>query len=210
MPRSNEELAVALQRGDTTAAEELLKQNRKLLRSWALETQRQYCLACWEDDLFQEGAIALLDAVQDYDPQQGVKLMSYAEKPIRQTMRDHAATLSTFVSMPLTQLRQIRRAAWLDASAPHQMGQTQREEYVAERMGLSHAAARKLLQQSDAFLAEKLSDEVWDIPFERLDPEGEYERGLFIHHLTGLIDTVLTVRERTLLVHYFGLEDEEG
>ncbi len=55
MPRSNEELAAALQRGDRDASAELLAQNQGLLTRWAGAIQARYGLSNLLDDLVQEG-----------------------------------------------------------------------------------------------------------------------------------------------------------
>ncbi len=77
MPRSNEKLAVALQRGDREASAELLTKNQGLLIRWAKIIQEQSGLSDILDDLVQEGSIALLQASAKFDPARGIKLMSF-------------------------------------------------------------------------------------------------------------------------------------
>ncbi len=152
MPRNNEELAVALQRGDCGASAELLTQNQGLLTRWAKAIQEQYGLSDILDDLVQEGNVALLDAATKFDPTRDVKLMSFTGQAIRQAMRNCAASLGTVVSMPISRLRQIRAARYFAVQAPVEWGREQVEEMVADKMGLSPSAVRTLLAQGDALL----------------------------------------------------------
>jgi len=205
MPRRNEELAVALQRGDCEASAELLAQNQGLLTRWAKAIQEQYGLSNILDDLVQEGSIALLQASTKFDPTRDVKLMSFTGPAIRQAMRNCAASLGTIVSMPISRLRQIRAARYFAVQAPVGWSREQVEEMVAEKMGFSPSAVRTLLAQGEALLTYEPLEEQKETPSEYGDPESAYEEKLLSEHLSRLIDTVLTVREQTLVRHYFGL-----
>lgn len=205
MLRSNEELAVALQRGDRKASAELLVQNQGLLTRWAKTIQEKYDLSDILDDLVQEGSIALLQASAKYDPTRDVKLLSFTGPAIRQAMRNCASSLGTVVSMPISRLRQIRAARYFAVQAPAEWSREQVEEMVAEKMGLSPSVIRTLLAQGEALLTYEPLENQKRTPSEYGDPESVYEEKLLSEHLSWLIETVLTVREQTLVRHYFGL-----
>ncbi len=205
MLRSNEELAVALQQGDREASAELLAQNRGLLTRWARAIQEQYGLSDILDDLVQEGSIALLEAAAKFDLGMGVKLMSFTGPAIQQAMRNCAASFGTVVFMPISRIRQIRVARYFALQAPAEWSREQVEEMVAEKMGLSPSAIHTLLAQGEALLTYKPLDEQKETPSEYGDPESVYEERLLSEHISWLIETVLTVREQTLVRHYFGL-----
>ncbi len=205
MPRSNEELAVALQRGDCAASAELLAQNQGLLTRWAKAIQEQYGLSDILDDLVQEGGIALLQASAKFDPARDVKLMSFTGPAIRQAMRNCATSLGSVVSMPISRLRQIRAARYFAVQSPVEGSREQVEEMVAEKMGLSPSVIRTLLAQGEALLTYEPLEEQKKTPSEYGNPESVYEEKLLSEHLSWLIETVLTVREQTLVRHYFGL-----
>jgi len=152
MSRSNEELAVALQRGDREASAELLAQNQGLLTRWAKVIQEQYGLSNILDDLVQEGSIALLQASAKYDTTRDVKLMSFTGNAIRQAMRNCAASLGTVVFMPISRLRQIRTARYFAVQTPVEWSREQMEKLVAKKMGLSPSVIRTLLAQGEALL----------------------------------------------------------
>lgn len=198
-------MAMALQRGDREASAELLDQNEGLLTLWAEAIQDRSSLFDILDDLVQEGSIALLQASVKFDPARGIKLMSFTGPAIRQAMRNCAASFETVVSMPISRLRQIRAARYFAAQAPAEWSREQVEEMVAQRMGVSSSVIRTLLAQGETVLLYEPLEEQIETPSEYGDPESVYEEKLLSEHLSWLIETVLTVREQTLVRHYFGL-----
>lgn len=205
MLRSNEELAVALQWGDHEASTEILALNQGLLTRWAKAIQEQYGLSDILDDLVQEGSIALMQESAKFDPARDVKLLSFAGPAIRQAMRNCVASLGTVVSMPTSRLRQIRAARYFAVQAPVEWSREQVEEMVAQKMGLSSSVVHILLAQGETLLTYEPLEEQKGTPSEYSDPESAYEEKLLSEHLSWLIETVLTVREQTLVRHYFGL-----
>ena len=83
-PISREEehaLAVRwVEEGDVSAARKLVVSNLRLVVKIAMEYRRAWTNSL---DLIQEGNVGLMEAVQRYDPYQGVKLSSYAVYWIR-------------------------------------------------------------------------------------------------------------------------------
>ena len=78
-----EEHALAVrwrEEGDVEAARQLVLSNLRLVVKIAMEYRRAWTNTL---DLIQEGNVGLLEAVQRYDPYQGVKLSSYAVYWIR-------------------------------------------------------------------------------------------------------------------------------
>ena len=86
---TNEELCIACQAGETNAAEELIAVNFPFIRSVALGFERAFP-GLWldADDFTQEGALALLRAVQYFDPDAGAGFLTYAASAIRNGIRD--------------------------------------------------------------------------------------------------------------------------
>ena len=75
------ELAVQwIEEGDVEAAKQLVVSNLRLVVKIAMEYRRAWTNTL---DLIQEGNVGLMEAVQRYDPYQGVKLSSYAVYWIR-------------------------------------------------------------------------------------------------------------------------------
>jgi len=205
---SNEELAVAFQRGDREASALLIKQNWPLLQKWAAAIQAIYDADVLED-MLQEGAIALLEAARHFDPAQGVKLMSYAGHAIQQAMRECAASVSSVLSIPNQRLRAVRYAARIVAESPPDLTVAQVEELVSQQMKVSPEVTHRLLTQGRELLSH---DQLWDIeiPSEYGDPEGVFWKELLSTHLEWLVGEVLSPREQTVVRYYFGLGDGYG
>ena len=86
--RTNEQLALACQAGDKQAIAQLWEQTKALICSWCYhyyERGRDRCAACGVElaDLQQEGFLALLDAVQAFQPEQEYKFTSYLNFPLK-------------------------------------------------------------------------------------------------------------------------------
>ena len=109
---TNEELVQRLQEGDTSAAEELLRQNSGYLTALAKQYDRMVCGPSLGEDLKQEGALALLKAAEQFDPTLGNRFLTYATPVIQAAMRDCAARSAlplTILSGQYHQLRQVLR-----------------------------------------------------------------------------------------------------
>ena len=88
---TNEELVQRLQEGDTSAAEELLRQNSGYLTVLAKQYDRTVRGPSLEEDLKQEGAMALLKAAEQFDPTLGTRFLTCATPAIRAATQDCAA-----------------------------------------------------------------------------------------------------------------------
>ena len=97
---TNEELAQRLQEGDTSAAEELLRQNSGYLTVLAKQYDRTVRGPSLEEDLKQEGAMALLKAAEQFDPTLGNRFLTYATPAIQAAMRDCAARSALPLTIP--------------------------------------------------------------------------------------------------------------
>ena len=107
----NEELALRIQAGDKNAAEQLVAQNEGYLT----ELARAFTPWCEMEDLKQEAALALLNAVRRFDLAYGTKLLTYATPAIEAAMSDYAAQYSSSLSIPISRYNQLRRVAHLCA-----------------------------------------------------------------------------------------------
>lgn len=92
-------LARRIRAGDDKAKELFIKHNLRLVVMIA----RQYISRCRTlsfEDLIQEGNIGLLRAVEDFDPERGIKFSTYAFLWIRQRIRRVIAENDTLIRLP--------------------------------------------------------------------------------------------------------------
>lgn len=85
---TNEEMALAIQKGEKSLIEPLWEQLRRLIGMYAgrcINRMQSRCAAAGvtEEDLIQTGFFALLDAVRAYDPASGYKLTSFLKYPLQ-------------------------------------------------------------------------------------------------------------------------------
>ena len=85
--RTNEELCALAKDGDKGAVESILKNNIGFLRAWANQFSMQYGeYGVEDDDLIQEGRLALVETIGGYDSGMGYKYLTYAGKSVRNRM----------------------------------------------------------------------------------------------------------------------------
>ena len=133
-------LVCAAQRGDRAARDQLVTSNLGLVRSVAA---RYRDLGLPFDDLVQEGAIGLLDAVDHYDPGRGASFESYSCFRIRRAIRNALTEKARLIRLP-KQVVERRRAiehaeGRLVAAAG---GRTPTPKEIAATTGLSVAAVK--------------------------------------------------------------------
>lgn len=92
-PLSNEELCASALRGDAGARNELVENNLGFIRKtanelWSSQRELNSALLLDREDLEQEGALGLLRCVDTFDPESGVKFLSYAAPAVRNAMLD--------------------------------------------------------------------------------------------------------------------------
>jgi RNA polymerase primary sigma factor len=87
MKRTNEELCALAKGGDEGAVEAILKNNLGFLRAWANQYSVSYAeYGAEDDDLIQEGRLALVEAIATFDPGKGNKYLTYAGTSVKNRM----------------------------------------------------------------------------------------------------------------------------
>ena len=208
---SNEELALRIQNGDPQAAPLLLSQNEGYLTMLAASYCEQFSQDFLVDDLKQEGALALLDAVQRFDASVGTRLLTYATPAIETAMKDCAARSSFSLSLPLDRYYQLRQVAFLYATH-EQDAEAEILTAIQEKLEVSAKVAKRLLEEyHTVFQIESLGERVFDISFGG-DPARTYDRFMRRTLLLQRMEDVLKPRELNLVRCYLGIgqPNEQG
>ena len=192
---SNEELAIQVRDGDEDAAALLLSRNEGFLSTEAAKLCEQYSLPDIKDDLKQEGALALLAAAKRFDPSNGAKLLTYAAGAVHSAMLDYIAQCSLPVRLPPSRYYQLRRAAYLCASAPEDATDDELVRQISEREKVSAKAARSLLLDQRAFFGAVPLNEPAFAARRYGDPSRAYEIFLRKKLVRRSLETALTPRE---------------
>lgn len=201
---SNEELARRMQEGDPQAAPLLLSQNEGYLTMLAASYCEQFSQEFLVDDLKQEGALALLEAAQRFEPSMGTRLLTYATPAIETAMKDCAAQSSFSLSLPLDRYYQLRQVAFLYV-AHEQDTQTDLLTAIQGKLEVSVKVAKRLLEEyRTAFQIESLGERVFDISFGG-DPARAYDHFMRRTLLLQRMEEVLKPRELNLVRCYLGI-----
>lgn len=83
-----EQIAIYQQSGDIALRNQIVLNNMGLVRSCAMSMRNMYIKFGDTDDVVNEGVIALMDAIESFDPTKGAKFETYASLKIRGAIID--------------------------------------------------------------------------------------------------------------------------
>jgi len=207
------ELARRIRQGDQDALQELVKRNLRFVISVAKKYQNRGLPLI---DLIGEGNVGLLTAARKFDPDQGVKFISYAVWWIRQAILQALAEQSRIVRVPLNRAGALHRIGKRANALLQELGREATHAEIAEGMALTEEEVAKTMaiQQThlslDAPLAPGEDNKLLDYLPDNLNPTPD-ER-TFEKALTESIEDALgslKERESKILRLYFGLDGEE-
>jgi len=210
------ELARRARTGDKEAAERLVTANLRFVISYVKKYQgRGLGLA----ELVCIGNEGLLKAVKKFDPDKGVKFISYAVWWIRQTVLQALAEQTRSVRIPLNQNSNLVKLSRTETALTQILGRTPTDQEIAVEMGEPVETVRALRRVA----ASELS---LDAPIDRGDRDsasfGERFAGAEAEDIEETVESqaqrefldrmfekYLTERERKILYLYYGLDDGE-
>ena len=159
---AQQEIAIArrVRAGDEEAMQELVKRNLRFVISVAKKYQNRGMALT---DLIGEGNVGLLTAARKFDPDQGVKFISYAVWWIRQAILASLARQGRTVRVPLNRTADLSRIIRTAESLRQELRREPTPEELASATGLSLDVVQSLAALNTAEVR-------LDAP---LDPEGE-------------------------------------
>ncbi len=134
--KGNEEIEVArkIRAGDQDALQELVKRNLRFVISVAKKYQNRGLPLI---DLIGEGNVGLLTAARKFDPDQGVKFISYAVWWIRQAILSSLARQGRTVRVPLNRTADLSRIIKASEILRQKMRREPTPEELSHLTGLS-------------------------------------------------------------------------
>ncbi|MCS6950221.1 MAG: RNA polymerase sigma factor RpoD/SigA [Armatimonadota bacterium] len=213
-PEEELELAERARKGDEEAKQKLVEANMRLVMNIAKHYRN--ALVPFED-LVQEGAIGLMNAVERYDPSRGYRFSTYATHWIRQAIGRAIDNKAKMVRIPAHVAEQLRRMERERERLRRETGEEPSIEQLAKAMGVSPKKVMHLQQAAQEPLSlDMLIGEEEDTSLGSLihdqnvrDPEEvmlEVERRKV---LDELLQTELTDRERQVIIRRLGYGDQE-
>ena len=142
----NEELARRLQTGDVLAAAQLVSQNEGYLTVLARNCCEPFSQHSLEEDLKQEGAMALLSAAGRFDFDAGTKLLTFATPIVQTAMLDCAAKSFSALPLPPSRYYQLRQIAFCALPGFVDSKNEEKTERNAGYLVVSHSGGGMLRQ----------------------------------------------------------------
>jgi RNA polymerase primary sigma factor len=166
-------------------------------------------------DLIQEGNVGLVTAARKFDPEQGVKFISYAVWWIRQAILASLANHGRAVRVPLNRASDLARIFREKERLKQDKGRDPTTEELAKATDLTPELVESLqtLNAAEIRLDAPIGDSEDSQLVERFvteeaaEPEVEVEGRLLTEAITEALST-LEARDAKVLRLYFGLEGE--
>ena len=204
------ELGRRAREGDEDAVQKLVRSNLRFVISVAKKYQNRGVTLI---DLIQEGNVGLVTAARKFDPEQGVKFISYAVWWIRQAILSALANQGRAVRVPLNRASDLARIFRERERLKQELRRDPSTEELAEAAKLTPEIVESLQtlnaaeirldapigDSDDSQLVERFISE------EAAEPEEDVEERLLAEHIERALDT-LSPRDARVIRLYFGLE----
>ncbi|MDG2282436.1 MAG: RNA polymerase sigma factor RpoD/SigA [Longimicrobiales bacterium] len=211
-PEREKELGALAQLGDQDAIQELARANLRFVISVAKKYQNRGVSLT---DLIQEGNVGLVTAARKFDPEQGVKFISYAVWWIRQAILASLANHGRAVRVPLNRASDLARIFREKERLKQEKGREPTTDELAEATHLTPELVESLQTLNaaeirlDAPIGDSEDSQLVErfITEEAAEPEVEVEGRLLTETITEALAT-LEPRDAKVLRLYFGLQGE--
>jgi len=214
--REELELARRARVGDKEAAERLVTANLRFVISFVKKYQGR---GLELSELVCIGNEGLLKAVKRFDPDKGVKFISYAVWWVRQTVLEALAFQSRSVRIPLNQNSNLSKLVRTNAQLTQSLGRSPTDQEIASAIEEPVDTIRALRRVATSELR-------LDAPIDRGDRDSASFGERFLSTeasdivenvnatacrdlLETMFESYLTQRERKILYLYYGLDDGE-
>jgi RNA polymerase primary sigma factor len=213
-PAEERRLARCAQNGDESAAERLVTANLRFVISYVKKYQGH---GLDLSELVAIGNEGLLKAVRKFDPDQGVKFISYAVWWVRQAVLKALAEQTRSVRIPLNQNSQLIRLSRAETILAQVLNRDPTDQEISKllqepveqvrasrQMSSTEVSLDAPVDRSDrdaATLGERFSG------IEGTDIEEKTDTRLMREFIDRVFRRYLTPRERKILALYYGLEE---
>jgi RNA polymerase primary sigma factor len=196
--------------GDEDAVAKLVRANLRFVISVAKKYQNRGVSLV---DLIQEGNVGLVTAARKFDPEQGVKFISYAVWWIRQAILAALANQGRAVRVPLNRASDLARIFRERERLKQELRRDPTIPEIAQAANLTPEVVTSLqtLNAAEIRLDAPIGDSddsqlverfMWD---EAHEPEEAVEERLLAEHIERALET-LSPRDARVVRLYFGLE----
>ncbi|MDP2496695.1 MAG: RNA polymerase sigma factor RpoD/SigA [Candidatus Palauibacterales bacterium] len=211
-PEEEERIARRARAGDEQALERLVRANLRFVISVAKKYKNR---GVSFEDLIQEGNVGLVKAAKKFDPDQGVKFISYAVWWIRQSILSALARHSRSVRLPLNRATEMSRMLRTRGELRQELGRDPKPEEIADEADLDVDTVEMLqrLNTAEVRLDAPVGEEDDSHLIERFFVEGpsvedDLEEKLLQEHVIRALSTIRS-RDARVIRLYYGLQGSE-
>ena len=140
-----QKLAKLISIGDEKALDRLVQANLRFVISVAKQYVRK---GVDLEDLVNEGNIGLIKAAQKFDPDRGIKFISYAVWWIRQSITQSLANNSRTIRLPINQIKQLNKIKEAEVNLINQLQRPATPLELANYLGIDEDKVKLSLLNS--------------------------------------------------------------
>jgi len=212
-PEDEQDLAVAIGEGDSSARDRMVRANLRLVVNIARGyTGKGLNL----QDLIEEGNLGLLRAVEGFDPAMGTRFSTYASYWIKQSIKRALINSAKTIRIPAYMVELLSKWRRAGSRLTEELGRTPTPEEVARVLGLPRKKLpiiKKAIKIYNLTPQTDQGDAGWSLGEMIMDerirtPEDELVENDNLTHVLDRLE-IMDQREATVLKMRFGLEDHE-
>ncbi|OQY39465.1 MAG: RNA polymerase subunit sigma [Candidatus Cloacimonetes bacterium 4572_65] len=209
-------LAVLARDGSQDAIDKLLQANLKFVVKIAAKYQNRGLTL---SELISAGNLGLLRAVQKFDPEQDIKLISYAIWWIKQKIMQAVAERSSLIKVPLGKINTAYKLKSTTSKIYTKTGHKATIKELSEKTNINEKTIKKLKHQivttfsmdsktpngndDNATLSDFITHKISQ------DPQSIYYKEQIKNEISKAINS-LNEREKFIINSYFGLNDNDS
>lgn len=201
--------------GDVLARQKLVESNMRLVINIA---RTFHSRAVPLEDLIQEGAIGLMQAIQRFDPDKGFRFSTYATHWVRQAIGRAIDNKAKAIRLPAHIVQTLRKVERLKAEMTDELGREPSLDTIARECGLDPLRLQAMMASAQEVLS--LDMKVGEAENSTLgsliraggsaDPEGRMMHSEFLEELGEIVQSLDEREKRILALRLTGLAGQTG
>lgn len=201
--------------GDVLARQKLVESNMRLVINIA---RTYHSRAVPLEDLIQEGAIGLIQAVQRFDPDKGFRFSTYATHWVRQAIGRAIDNKAKAIRLPAHIVQTLRKVERLKAEMTDDLGREPSLDILARECGLDPLRLQAMMASAQEVLS--LDMKVGEAENSTLgsllraggsaDPEGRMMHSEFLEELGEIVQSLDEREKQILALRLTGLAGQAG
>ncbi len=199
--------------GDVLARQKLVESNMRLVINIA---RTYHSRAVPLEDLIQEGAIGLMQAIQRFDPDKGFRFSTYATHWVRQSIGRAIDNKAKAIRLPAHIVQTLRKVERLKAEMTDELGREPSIDLLARECGIDPSRLQAMMNSAQEVLS--LDMKVGEAENSTLgsllraggsaDPEGRMMHSEFLEELGQMVQKLDEGERRILALRLTGLSGQ--